>query len=44
MLPPLATALSLVDVMAKRFHMSAPLRKKQGAVNLSEYQAAAAQE
>jgi len=41
MLPPLASAASAVDVMVKRFLMSAPLRKKHGAVDLSEYQAAA---
>lgn len=40
MLPPLPTrGLSSTDVMASRFHMEAPLRRKHGAVNLAEYQA-----
>lgn len=40
MLPPVTSALSVLDVKVKRFFMSPPLRKKHGAVDLSEYQAA----
>lgn len=40
MIPPLTTPVSIMDVKVRRFYMSPPLRKKHGAVDLTEYQVA----